>query len=312
MRWVLVNAAFLAVGLFGPSIHALDLTTPKKVSLAGQALIHDKAMPTVQHDKDANGGYNKGSPLYKKQEARKKQGVEKAAAKPAASKEDPSVIYLIFALVICIVIAIVSVVFFMRNKSPQQLKKSVLDHHDEVTRHASNSSIHSDSGAFNAYLSSAGPLLCCSAVIYGIIGALALHYSGGSHGTCPYPLTTLLYWYGWIVTMMAVFMLCTIAIPPCFVGQYCAHAACQIISLVMLVFVLISYSHAEQCGKQVWWAALFLSSPLIGVCVYCCCTPFGAAKAAVFLGYKAAVGTAVMKAPSYSAVTTALSMSELA
>lgn len=42
----------------------------------------DKAMPVTKHDKVADGGYKKGSPLFKKQEARKVNGVTPAPPKP--------------------------------------------------------------------------------------------------------------------------------------------------------------------------------------------------------------------------------------
>merc|ERR1719453_428065 len=46
----------------------------------------DPRMETVRHDKDPGGGYNKGSPLYEKQEARKEGKV--ADGKTAASVEE--------------------------------------------------------------------------------------------------------------------------------------------------------------------------------------------------------------------------------
>lgn len=74
-----------------PTASAAGFLTPRRASLA--SLVHDvKEMPKTEHDKEPGGGYNKGSPLYAKQEALKKQGAATPAPKPSTDAIDPSTV----------------------------------------------------------------------------------------------------------------------------------------------------------------------------------------------------------------------------
>lgn len=194
---------------------------------------------------------------------------------------------------------------------------SVKDFHGKASTHAMRSTTLSyfheegqapDSteaqDAHMAFLSTTGGLLCFSAIAFSIVGYFAILYSAEvGPGTCPYPLATFLYYYGYLVIGMALIMLCTIVLPPCYACNLPLHAGCQCVGVVLAVMTLLSYSQAHQCGASLWWASLVFSSPLIALCVFMCCSPFGAAKATAFVGYKAAVA-AVTHAPSYKAAAT--------
>lgn len=69
---------------------AASFMRPRQVSLVSK----DKEMPITKHDKTAGGAYNKGSPLYKKQQAQKASGVTevKEEKPPAKSGKDGSVV----------------------------------------------------------------------------------------------------------------------------------------------------------------------------------------------------------------------------
>lgn len=303
-----VSVAFLAVGLF--ALHA-DAITPKKASLVGHTQTHDKEMPIVRHDKTAGDGYDKGSPLYKKQEARKEEGIP--AAKPAdpkgASGGYSEVMTYFIVTLLLIAVGLIAFMFFRKVKNSGHQDEAL---HKKLSRHVSDAHLNASGSTTGhpQFRKMAGPPLCIFALIYGYIAYLALQYaSEGSPGECPFPLAKLLFYYGCLVAVMAAIMICTIAYPPMVQAQHGAHSCCQCIGLVMLVLALLSYGQAQQCGKHVWWATLLLGSPLIGACVYCCCSPFGAAKAVAFVGYKAAAGMAVTKAPTYKAATTVLTQS---
>jgi hypothetical protein len=204
-------------------------------------------------------------------------------------------------------------------EDPAHLKamNSVKDFHGKASTHAMRSTTISyfheegqapDSteaqDAHKAFLSTSGGPLFCGAVAFGIVGYFAINYSRAvGPGTCPYPLATFLYYYGYLFIGMALIMLCTLVVPPCYACNVPLHAGVQCVGFVLAVMTLLSYSQAHQCGAVLWWASLAFSSPLIACCVFLCCTPFGAAKATAFVGYKAAVA-AVTHAPSYKAVAT--------
>lgn len=305
-----VRVAFLAVGLLFPLSDA---------RIVGQGLTHDREMPIVKHDKAAGDDYNKGSPLYEKQEERKKQGIP--AVKPAEPKPtEPqgnlgsttqvsgSNLWLLGAIVVLTAFCGLCLFFAKvrydkrHNVGEKHVVQQLLEHHDSAKELATSSTYE--------FRKTVGVPLCLGALIYGSIGYLAIEYSReGSPGVCKWPLAKLLFAYGCVVLIMAGIMICTIAYPPAYMCKNVAHSICQCIALAMTIVALISYSEATQCGAHLWWATLILSSPLIACCVYCCCTPFGAAKGAAFLGYKATTGLAVMKAPSYKATATVLTKS---
>jgi len=205
------------------------------------------------------------------------------------------------------------------SEDPAHLKvmNSMKDLHEKASAHALRSTTLSyfheegqapDSteaqDAHKAFLSTTGGPLICGAIAFGVVGYFAIHYSGEvGPGTCPYPLATLLYYYGYLVIGMALIMLCTILVPACFACNLPLHAGVQCVGFVLAVMTLLSYSQAHQCGASLWWASLAFSSPLIACCVFLCCSPFGAAKATAFVGVKAAVA-AVTHAPSYKAAAT--------
>lgn len=84
MQFGRIAAAIAVVLALAPVSNAVGFMGPRHASLAEQTLTHEaKEMPTTKHDKDAGGDYNKGSPLYEKQEARKKAGKD---AKPASAQ----------------------------------------------------------------------------------------------------------------------------------------------------------------------------------------------------------------------------------
>jgi len=69
---------------------ATSLRAPQKVSLVAkaQSLTHDdKDMPVTKHDKTAGADYNKGSPLFKKQETMKASGMETATDEKPPEKK---------------------------------------------------------------------------------------------------------------------------------------------------------------------------------------------------------------------------------
>jgi Cys-rich protein (TIGR01571 family) len=69
----IVISVVLAVAPFGDA--ANTFLPQKHASLVGEASTHNtKEMPVTEHKKTAGEGYAKGSPLFKKQEARKKDG----------------------------------------------------------------------------------------------------------------------------------------------------------------------------------------------------------------------------------------------
>lgn len=74
------------------SVDAASFMAPHQASLVGHTLAHDtKEMPIVKHDKSAGDDYNKGSPLYEKQEERKAAGVASVPA-PTQPKTSPDVV----------------------------------------------------------------------------------------------------------------------------------------------------------------------------------------------------------------------------
>lgn len=77
MQFAQVSAAILVALLLPHSGHASIFMASKNTEVAGQMQKHNKEMPVVKHDKTAGDDYNKGSPLYEKQEARKKEGAGK-------------------------------------------------------------------------------------------------------------------------------------------------------------------------------------------------------------------------------------------
>jgi len=72
-----------------PLTHAANtFIAPRRVSLAGHdSALVAKAMPTTEHTKTAGEGYAKGSPLYDKQQDRKKQGVKPVPPPPGTGMD---------------------------------------------------------------------------------------------------------------------------------------------------------------------------------------------------------------------------------
>lgn len=70
-----VGALGLAILALVPFSNAAKLLAPRDSSLAAKAVTYDKKdMPITEHKKEAGSGYEKGSPLHEKQEARKVNG----------------------------------------------------------------------------------------------------------------------------------------------------------------------------------------------------------------------------------------------
>jgi len=165
--------------------------------------------------------------------------------------------------------------------------------------------------AYMVFLVTVGPILCCMAAVFGVVGYLAIHYSGTTDDTkdsseCPFPLAKCLFYYGCVLCCMGVVFLLSLVFPPIYACMTCFQCALQVVMICMLVMTLMAYGQARQCGETLWWAALIFSSPPIACCVYLCCSPFGHAKAAIFLSYKALTASAIVKPPSYKATATVL------
>jgi len=78
------RAVAAIVVFLAPVSNAVGFMGPRHASLVEHKLTHEE-MPTTKHDKDAGGDYNKGSPLYEKQEKRKKEG---KVAKPEPAQTE--------------------------------------------------------------------------------------------------------------------------------------------------------------------------------------------------------------------------------
>jgi len=80
-------ATIVIVLALAPVSNAVGFMGPRGASLVEQTVTHDaEEMPITKHDKDAGGVYNKGSPLYEKQEKRKTDGKVAKIEKPASAK----------------------------------------------------------------------------------------------------------------------------------------------------------------------------------------------------------------------------------
>lgn len=89
MKFPTVGSSAMKFGILAVVVlfHCGDASflAPRQVGLAAKAhsITHDeKDMPVTNHDKNAGGNYNKGSPLFKKQESRKASGKTTVDTKP--------------------------------------------------------------------------------------------------------------------------------------------------------------------------------------------------------------------------------------
>jgi len=204
-----------------------------------------------------------------------------------------------------------------------KLARSVKNLHEEAHQHAKMANPwhpeHEDGKAPDSteamatagvYFATVGPIMCCLASGFLLIGYFALYYAStaGDSGQCPFPLAMLLTYYAYGMLAVGGIMLCGVCMPFLYPCISCAMPVIQLIGFVMLIMTLASYGKADQCGKSLWWASLFFSNPPIACLVYCCCSPFGQAKAAALLGYKTTTAAhwAITEAPSKAAVAGAV------
>jgi hypothetical protein len=204
-----------------------------------------------------------------------------------------------------------------------KLAKQVSDLHAEAHKHAKNSNpLHPEHeegdapdssaavAALGAYMAVAGPFFCCFGSFSLILGYYALHYATNASASaqCPFPLAQYLTYYAYGLLAAGGIMILAICVPPLISCNGCIFAVMQLVGLALMLMTLLSYGKAAECGHNLWWASLAFSNPTIACLVYCCCSPFGQAKAAALVGYKAATAAhwAAAEAPSKAALAGAV------
>jgi len=154
----------------------------------------------------------------------------------------------------------------------------------QLARHATNPDLDEHEREKHAaeYRSITCASMLPSAILLSLLGALSVYYSfrHPPGDPCPMPLSTVLFYLGVSYLLNAALMIMTPFMPILYMLTPCTTLAVQIFGLTSFVLALISYANAEKCGEELWWASLLLGNLLIGCCVYCCCSPFGQAKAA--------------------------------
>jgi len=204
-----------------------------------------------------------------------------------------------------------------------KLARQASNLHEEAHKHAKNlnpwhpeheEGKAPDSGeamaATGQYMAVMGPIMCCSASVFFIFGYYALHYATAANASaqCPYPLAQFLTYYAYGLLAVGSIMILAVCVPPLYACNACILPFIYCVGLALMIMTLMSYGKAAECGHNLWWASLAFSNPTIACLVYCCCSPFGQAKAAAFLGYKATTAAhwAVTEAPSKAAVAGAV------
>jgi len=204
-----------------------------------------------------------------------------------------------------------------------KLARQVSSLHEEAHKHAKNSNPwhpeHEegkapDSGeamaAAGLYMAVAGPIMCCAASGFFIFGYYALHYATAANASeqCPFPLAQFLTYYAYGLLAVGGIMILSVCVPPLYACSACIFPVIQLVGLALMLMTLMSYNKAAECGHNLWWASLVFSNPTIACLVYCCCSPFGQAKAAALVGYKATTAAhwAIAEAPSKAAVAGAV------
>jgi hypothetical protein len=204
-----------------------------------------------------------------------------------------------------------------------KLARQVSSVHEEAHKHAKDSNPwhpeheegeapDSDAAkaALGMYMALVGPILCCAASGFFLFGYYALHYATAANASaqCPFPLAQFLTYYAYSLLAVGGTLILAVCVPPLYACTPCILQVIQVIGFVLMIMTLLSYGKAAECGHNLWWASLAFSNPTIACLVYCCCSPFGQAKAAALVGYKAATAAhwAATEAPSKAALAGAV------